>query len=41
LQGTSVLENGHTTMWIYVTLLNCILKNVLGSELMLGAFYHN
>ena len=34
-----VLEICYTTMWIYLTLLNCILKNGYNGNLMLHAFF--
>ena len=34
-----VLEIYYTTMWIYLTLLNCILKNGYNGNLMLHAFF--
>lgn len=41
LQDQNVLEIGHTTTGMYLTLLNCTLKNSLDDEFYVYCMYHS
>ena len=41
LQGEKILETGYTAKWIYLTQLNCALRNGLDDKFYIKYFYHN